>query len=395
MRIIHTTNSLSRLGGGVAPVVWSIADGQQRAGHDVSLMALGDRYDAQDWPATRSAELRVRTFKRSAPGAAFWSLAMHRALQDSNSGGEVLHQHGLWSMWSHSVGCWQRQWKRPVLLAAHGGLSDATLNRNPWRKKLFELLCGNRRLRNATCLHALCEPEAAAIRRRGVRVPVIVVPNGVRSEDYRALPDSTELARCFPRSADRPIVLFLGRIHPLKGVSALLDAWKRLENRRRDGWLLVLAGPNDFGFEDKMKAKAEALSLDRDVLFTGPLYGRAKLEALAAASLFVLPSLSEGFPNSLLEAMACKLPLVQTHQCNFDEVAAAGAGWVGHPDADSLSEMLAEATSTSADELQAIGGRGYDLVRKKYTWDHVCRELESVYRWMLVGGAAPASLYAA
>ena len=391
MRIIHATNSLTRTGGGIARAVWGIVHKQQAAGHDVSLLALSDRYDGQDWPDNHNDAVSVHTFRQNVPRAAFWSFGLHNALMDPKIGGsaDILHQHGIWSAWSYSVGRWNERWKRPSLLAIHGGLSEATLKRNPWKKKIFELLCGNKRLRTTSCLHALCEPEVINIRNYGVMAPIAVVPNGVRLEDYDNLPDAAQFARRFPKCKDRQIVLYLSRIHPLKGVSQLLDAWKRLENHRRNDWLLVVAGPNDFGFEDEMKQKVEALNLNDNVLFTGPLYAQAKLEALAAASLFVLPSLSEGFPNSLLEALACRLPLVQTHQCNFNEVEAEGAGWIGRPDADSMAECLDVALSLSDTERREAGQRGYELVRRKYTWDRVARELELVYNWMLGGGAAP------
>lgn len=395
MRIVHVTNSIDLDRGGVPCAVWGIASAQQDRGHLVSVMAMANSHCKQDWPDNRNADVSVHIFRQNAPRAAFWSFGLHAALMDPKIGGnaDILHQHGIWSAWSYSVGRWSKRWKRPSLLAIRGGLSEATLKRNPWKKKIFELLCGNKRLRTASCLHALCEQEVINIQRYGVRAPIAVVPNGVRLEDYDNLPDAAQFARRFPKCKDRQIVLYLGRIHPLKGVSQLLDAWKRLENHRRNDWLLVVAGPNDFGFEDEMKQKVDALNLHDDVLFTGPLYARAKLEALAAASLFVLPSLSEGFPNSLLEALACRLPLVQTRQCNFNEVETEGAGWIGRPDADSMAECLDAALSLSDTERQATGQRGYELVRQKYTWNRVARELELVYRWMLGGGAAPSCVH--
>ncbi len=391
MRIVHATNSVGRLGGGVARAVWSIAGWQRSAGHDVSLLTLEDPRDHIERPDGCSEDIPLRTCPTSGPRAALWSSRMHSALMGPNLGGraDVVHQHGIWSAWSYSVGRWGRRWKRPSLLAIRGGLSDATLKRHPWRKRLFGLLCGNRRLQSATCLQALCEPEVQNIRRRGITRPVAVVPNGVDLEQYADLPDATRFGERFPQAKGRRVLLYLGRIHPLKGVAPLLDAWGRLSHRRREGWLLAIAGPNDFGFEDRMRRKTEAMGLSRDVLFPGPLYGRAKLEAFSAASTFVLPSFSEGLPNTLLEAMACGLPLVQTHQCNFDEVATAGAGWVGVPEVDSLARLLDNALGLTDGELRDVGRRGYDLVRQKYTWRRIGEQFDLVYQWMLGGGTPP------
>jgi len=90
--------------------------------------------------------------------------------------------------------------------------------------------------------------------------------------------------------------------------------------------------------------------------------------------------------------MACKLPVVQTRQCNFDEVGSHGAGWVGKPTADSLADCLDASLSISASERKTIGQRGYDLVRRQYRWGLIAQKLERVYEWMLGGGLAPSNV---
>jgi len=397
MRIVHATNSLARSGGGLPPVVWGLALQQHAARHHVTVMGLEDPHDDEDWPADRDPEMDVRTFPRTGPAKAAFSRGLHAALLDRSIGSDadVLHQHGLWTMLSHSVNRWRKRWRLPSVITPHGMLDQPRLKVSRWKKRLFALVWERRNLRSASCIHALCDAEAESIRRFGIDVPVFVIPNGIDVEDYAHLPDRTQFARRFPHCKDRRVVLYLGRIHPLKGLSPLLDAWKRLTTGRPDDWLLVVAGINQLGFEEEMKQKALATGLQERVLFAGPLYGRAKLEAFSAASVFVLPSFSEGFAVTVLEAMACKIPLVITRQCNFPQVATEGAGWVGRPNADSLAELLDAALSSSEWELKMAGRRGYDLVRREYTWEQVGRRMLDVYQWMLGGGSVPACLRAA
>ena len=397
MRIIHATNSLTRTGGGTPYAVWGLAGVQQKAGHAVSVWGLSDPFDPQDWPPGRDPGMNVRSFDRNGPFSAGWSRRLHAALLDPTVGGnvDVLHQHGIWSMLSHSVHQWRRRWMRPSVIAVHGMLDEPRLEHSRWKKRLFGLLCENNNLRAASCLHALCPAEASSMRNFGLKAPIAVIPNGISLEAYQDLPDPAHFAHRFPRCKDRPIVLYLGRITPLKGIAHLVDAWKRLERRRGDGWLLVVAGPNQLGFEDEMKQKVAALEMQDNVLFPGPLYGEAKREALSAASLFVLPSFTEGFAISLLEAMACRLPLVITRQCNFDEVEAEGAGWVGEPNVESMTDLLDLALSQSEDRRVAVGQRGYDLVQRKYTWPHIAQEMLLVYQWLLGASSAPPRLLAA
>jgi len=396
MRIVHATNSLTRSGGGTPHVVWGLALEQQAAGQDVSVLGLADEFDFQDWPQGWN-KADVRTYWRNKPQGIAWSLGLHRDLLSAEFGGraDVLHQHGIWSMLSYSVSRWQRRWSRPAVIAAHGMLDGPRLIKSRWKKLLFTAFCEKANLRRAACLHALCRQEAESMRAYGLKNPIAVVPNGISLESYANLPSRDCFSERFPQCKNRPLVLYMGRITQLKGISPLLDAWRRLENRRRGGWMLVVAGPNQEGFADEMKAKSTALGLDRDVLFPGPLYGEAKREALAAANIFVLPSFTEGFAMSLLEAMACRLPLVITRQCNLDEVGTLGAGWVGEPEDKSLSEMLAAAASLGNAARRRIGNQGYSLVSRKYTWQRVSEQMLQVYRWLTVGGLEPSHLKAA
>lgn len=397
MQIAHATNSLTRSGGGTPHVVWGLAIEQQAAGHDVSVLGLADSFDSQDWPSERNENMPVLTYRRDKPRGFSWSRDLHRDILSSELGGhvDVLHQHGIWSMLSYSVSQWRRRWSRPSIIAAHGMLDGPRLKKSWWKKKLFELLCERSNLRGSSCLHALCRPEAESMRNYGLKNPIAVIPNGIRLESYAGLPERCRFAERFPQCEGRPLVLYMGRITQLKGISHLLDAWRRLERHRRDGWILVVAGPNQAGFEDTMKQKCTTLGLNRDVLFPGILYGDAKAEALSAAAAFVLPSFTEGFAISLLEAMACKLPLVITRQCNFDEVGTVGAGWVGRPDADSMSELLDAALSSSDEERRRIGRQGYELIRRKYTWKQISQQMLQVYHWLHGGGPVPPCVKAA
>jgi len=391
MQIAHATNSLSRSGGGTPHVVWGMAIEQQNAGHEVRVLGLSNRFDAEDWPSYRNTRLDVRTYHHAKPHGIGWSRDLHSALVSPMVGGhmDVLHQHGIWSMLSHSVSRWRKQWHGPSVVAAHGMLDGLRLKKSYLKKKVFGLFCERKNLQSASCLHALCRPEAQSMRHFGLRQPIAVIPNGIRLDSYATLPNEDRFAERFPQCKGRPIVLYLGRITQLKGISHLLDAWKRLERHRRDGWLLVVAGPNQAGFEDTMKQKATALGLDRDVLFPGTLYGEAKQEVLSAASVFSLPSLTEGFSISLLEAMACKIPLVITQQCNCDEVGTNGAGWVGQPNADSTAELLEVALSQSDAKRRQIGQQGHDLVKRKYTWKQLSHNMLEVYQWLLGSSAMP------
>ena len=114
--------------------------------------------------------------------------------------------------------------------------------------------------------------------------------------------------------------------------------------------------------------------------------------ALAAAELFVHPSFSEGFSMAVLEALACRLPVLLTPECNFREAAKAGAAIEVSPDAQGAAAGLVELLSLSDRERKAMGERGRALVEAAYTWDGVAQQMLNLYRWLCEGGERPDTL---
>jgi len=110
------------------------------------------------------------------------------------------------------------------------------------------------------------------------------------------------------------------------------------------------------------------LNLLEKIRFTGPVTGKAKVALLHSADLFVLPSYSEGFSVSLLEAMACKVPVVATQSCNFPDVTARQAGWECECTRESVRGTLDEAIREDDLARQQRGSNGYDLVKERYAW---------------------------
>jgi glycosyltransferase involved in cell wall biosynthesis len=136
------------------------------------------------------------------------------------------------------------------------------------------------------------------------------------------------------------------------------------------------------------------LEVESSVTLVGPLYGERKLAALAAASLFVLPSFSEGFSMAVLEAMAARLPVIITPECNFPEAEKASAGLQVEPTEDGMALGLHELLRASDAEREQMGRNGRVLVETGYTWDRIARQMVELYQWLVGGGAPPACVEA-
>jgi poly(glycerol-phosphate) alpha-glucosyltransferase len=268
-------------------------------------------------------------------------------------------------------------------------LEPWALANSAWKKKVFWWLIEEPNLRTARCLHALSSQEAQSFRRLGLNNPIAIVPNGVSVPD---VPVEVGAFRTrFPAVGDRRVLLFLGRIHPKKGLANLFDAWKSIvtkDSEYRKNWVLVVAGPDQRGHAAALQARAEHLGIGNDVIFTGALAGDRKSEAFAASAAFVLPSFSEGFSMAALEAMSQGLPVLLSNQCNFD-VAALGAGWVCEPTVESIASSLRQVVGATDSGRRTLGERARHVVQTQYTWEIAGRRLLDVYHWLLGGGAPP------
>jgi glycosyltransferase involved in cell wall biosynthesis len=199
-----------------------------------------------------------------------------------------------------------------------------------------------------------------------------VTPNGVDPTSL-ALPEPGRFRRAHPETADRLIYLFLGRLDANKGLDLLLPAFARLAVQRANVHL-VLAGPDELGYEARVREMIRQLRLGEHVTCTGLLGGEDKLAALRDADVFVLPSRYEGLSVAMLEAMFAGLPVIVTNRVGLcREVASTRCGIVVPLDESALAEALEQVAATP--ERAEMGHRGRELVSSKYTWGIIARNL--------------------
>ncbi|MCC6493819.1 MAG: glycosyltransferase [Pirellulales bacterium] len=376
MKVALVAGSVSRRGAGVAIALRELATALiEVSAVGVTALSLEDEYSNQDLPLW--APVRPQTVRTIGPRSVGYAPELARRLSAADA--DVVHGHGLWQWQSAAVHAWSRRFGRPYLVSPHGMLDPWALKNSRWKKRIALAMYERRHLRDAVCLHALCESERQSFRRFGLTNPVAVIPNGV------ALPARTAKFDEGPRR-----LVFLGRLHPKKGLKELINAWAPLAAEGQREWRLVIAGWDDGGHEEGLRKRAAELGVDGSIAFAGPVFGDAKEELLAGASAFVLPSYSEGLPMAVLEAWSYGLPVVMTDACNLPEGFASEAALRVAPETASIATGLRELMRMSTAELRAMGARGRRLVEQKFSWPEIARQMAEVYRWVLGGGAAPA-----
>lgn len=383
MTIKYITNSFTHIGGGLVGAVSGLVQGVAGLGQKVSVSAYDAGGESGDW-----GDLELRTIHAKRFAGVHFCGDLPVILNEQSP--DLVHAHGLWLRSSGQSHRWCQKNEIPYIVSPHGMLDPWAVKNSAWKKKLAGVWFEYAHLNDAACLHALCESEADSIRQFGQKNPVCVIPNGIE------LPTVEEGCEPAPWDGfDRKALLFMGRLHPKKGLPLLLEAWVSLKKRSpsfAEEWFLAIAGWSEVGHREELEAQAEALGMSQDVEFLGGLHGDEKVAALSNAAAFVLPSYSEGLPMSILEAWSYRLPVLMTDECHLPDGFTAGAAIRLETTGLSVEEGLFELFTMSSEEQIAMGVRGYQLVERQFTWEQVAANMVTVYEWILGGGDAPQSV---
>jgi len=370
-KLLQLTDSLSRRGGGVAESLLglSTALSEQWPGA-MSLAAGADPDAARDLHRFGPLPTRLFPVQRFGPLALSPELADH--LRADPPG--LAHLHGSWGLASRALAAARHRVPRWVV-SAHGMVEPWAMRRGRLKRAVAWRLWDGPVLHGASCLHALCDAEADSYRRLGLTQPVAVIPNGV------TLPEKA-------RRAEGDAFLFLGRLHPKKGIGPLIEAWFLL----RDPPPLWIAGWDDHPEATVWRRRVAASRLSGIITFRGPVAGAEKDHLFRAARAFILPSHSEGLPMAVLEAWSHRVPVLMTEACHLPEGFACGAAGRIGTDPHSIAEGVRSLSHLETGERRQMGDAGRALVERAFTWSRVAARFAALYGWLLGSGEKPGDL---
>ncbi len=372
MRICLLTAHLSRHAGGLAtsvPVLaWSLA---RRGDLDVHTVGLRDPRAPDDW---REWGPQVHTTNTYGPRKFAWAPGLHLVLRELRP--DVTDIQGIWTYVSVANLRTSRRTGQPYIVTPRGMLDAWLVRRRRWRKKLGYWLYESAHLKSARCLRATSLMEVRHLRAFGLRNPIAVIPNGLELPEHRTF-----------QKGSRPTVLYLGRLHPKKGLDLLLHAWSRVEVQRQDWWLHIV-GPDEEEHRIKLERMSRAMNLKR-VAFSDPVYGETKWRVLGEADLFILPTRSENFGMAVAEALACGTPVIVSKGAPWASVEEVGCGWWVDVDAGALARALLEATAIGRRKLAEMGVAGRRFVEQHFASSAIAEQMVTMYRWVAGGGSPP------
>ena len=283
---------------------------------------------------------------------------------------DLIHLHGMWSPLLAVGALVANRNGLPLIISPHGCLEPWALGYKH-RKKWFALKTYQGLvMRSASLFVATADQEADSIRRLGFQQPVAIIPNGV---DVGVAPRHNA-------HVDFKTILFLSRIHPIKGLPDLVEAWAIV---RRPGWRIVIAGGDEQGYRSKIENLIRARGLESDFVFVGFVDGARKQACFEMADIFVLPTYSENFGIAVAEALASELPVITTTGAPWHDLVKHQCGWWVEPGLKGISNALNEAMECDPGELRQMGQRGRQLVIDKYSWTKIGADALEVSNWLL------------
>ncbi|MFC1904249.1 glycosyltransferase [Chloroflexota bacterium] len=375
MNILQVTAFFSPVHGGSAEVPYHLSKGLAKRGHQVTVYTSDSKLSpdyVNNLPAAK-----IHAFKTWLCVAKFYiTPGIIRNAKKNIRRFDIIHMHNFRTFQNIVMHHYAKKYGIPYVLQAHG--SFATFFQKGLLKKLFDAFWGYDLLKDAARVLAVTKAEAQQYKEITLSQDEIdIIPYGIDLSEFDNLPQRGEFRKKYNLSSDQKVILYLGRIDKVKGLDLLAQAFTQVLNDLKKV-ILVIAGP-DYGYRTTLIHLTKALEIEGKVIFTGPLYGRNKLEAYVDADVYVLPSSYEILGITVLEALACGTPVIVTNRCGIAETVNGQAGLVVPYNQEQLqTELFRILLDTKLRRM--LGERGKLLVREKFDWDKIVEQVESVYQ---------------
>lgn len=368
MRILHVVAGLPPEGCGLAESVPQLALAEKQAGAEVRIVTTADA-GATLSPAAETARahhVQIKTCLRSVPRALYFSWEMIRVLKQEIAFADFVCIHGNWTF-----PVWYSAWlslkhKKRLIFSPEGSFDPIRLAHSAWKKRAVGWI-DRHFLSHADGIRATSKPEQTWMQNIAPGIPVQIIENGV------SLPPEIHFPR---KKSHTKRLLYFGRLHPLKGLDLLLEAFALVHDKMPD-WRIQICGPDEQQTKSKLQVLTERLHMSDLITFSPPQYGEKKWVIYAQADAFILPTRSENFGIAVAEALACRLPVICTKGAPWEGLIQQQCGWWCEPTTESLAETLLALHACSETERQLMGERGKQWMETKYTWAGKGRQMLS------------------
>ncbi len=378
MKILHVISSVNPAGGGPIEGIRQLGTVLSAAGHSVEVASL----DPPNAPFLADCKLPVHPLGPSKLGYAF-TPAFIPWMRANHSRYDAVVVNGIWQY--HSFGTWRALHKSstPYVLFTHGML-------DPWFKRQYPLKhlkkwmywpwAEYRVLRDARAVLFTCEEERAQARLSFwmYQCNEIVVSYGTAAPKGDPQFEINEFFSRYPDLRGKKLALFMGRIHPKKGCDLAIEAFAKVL-RPHPEWHLVMAGPDQVGWQEQLNYRAAQLGIASRITWAGMVSGAAKWGALRASEVFLLPSHQENFGIAVAEALAAGLPALISNKVNiWREIETCAAGIVADDDLPGACEQLQAYLNLPDEKKQAMHAAARECFDRNFEIGRAAESLRSI-----------------
>lgn len=388
MKILHLVPSIAAVRGGTSIAVIEMVKGLRDIGIDAEIVTTNDNGKTLlDVPLHRLIEYEVEGEKVPVRFFPRFSPPIHAVREFAFSGSltiwlwqhlrdyDLIHVHAIFSYPATIAMTIARQQNIPYVNSPHGLLCQWSLQQGAQKKHIYLNLLEKANLFGAKAIHVTARQEQVEIELLGWALKTVVLPLGLQISP--AIADAREqLHRMLDIPSQVPILLFLSRIHPKKGLDYLIPALGKLRDRH---FAFVLAGSGDPEYEAALERLLQANHLGDRTFKLGFVTGINKNICLQGADLYVLTSHSENFGVSVLEALAAGTPVLITKGVALAElVRSQQLGWVVDLEIDAIAAAIAQSLD-QPQVNQQIGDRAAKYIAEHYTWNKIAVNLQQLY----------------
>ncbi len=386
MKILQIVPSVSLVYGGPSQMVLGLSKALAEAGVEVTLITTNSNGDQGQLPLDVPLETPIKQngyeiiYFNCSPFRRYkFSLELLKWLRINASNYDLAHIHALFSPVSTFAARVCKKQNLPYILRPLGTLDPKDLNKKKQLKYLYGNLLEKPNLANSVGVHFTSQTEADVSETFGAKINPLVVPLAVEKPETLAKNHNIRANLGIPH--DKPLLLFMSRIEPKKGLDLLIPSLEKLLTEGFD-FHFVLAGsnPQDQDYEAKIKQQINNSGLGKHTTITGFVRGETKLGLLQEADLFVLPSYYENFGIAVVEAMAMGLPVLISDQVYiWQEIEKANAGWICTCNQEDLTDKL-RLVFNHSQEMAIKSINAQKLVEDKYTPKAIARQMITVYK---------------
>lgn len=357
MRILHVLAEMTNDGNGLALFVQSLAEAQAIQGDTVNIFTNAGLYDPEN-PLSHNAN------------PFYYNKDFASGLDKYAREADIIHIHGCWTYPILAAARTAKRNSVPYVHSPHGAFAPVQLAYSAWKKALVkplqQTLC-----KHASFIHAASELEAkwASNYLNGKPPRISVIPCGIER------PQDNLTKSAIGQTSN---LLYLGRLHPLKGVDILLKAFA-VSGAQDEGATLTICGRNERGMLNELKKQASELAIENSVKFISPVSHDKRWELLSKCDALILPSQSENFGMTVGEALALGKIAIATKNSYWQMLDAKEIGFTVEPTVDDISKALVKLIALPSSERQAMGQRAIAYIKENLTWGKTASELHTEY----------------